>query len=70
MYRYNEVASRVDGREVVLYRSENPATAALFKKLVGNRKFHGNDVYQMECATSRQKPTGILAPFVHKKVAA
>lgn len=70
MFRYNEVASRIDGREVVLYRSENAACAALYKKLVGNRQFHGSAVYSLDSTSSRQKPTGVLAPFVHKRVAA
>ena len=69
MYRYHQVAAQVDGREVVLYRSENSACANLFKKLIGNRQYLGQPVYAMEVGTTRIRPTGILQPFVHKRAA-
>ena len=61
---YEQIVARVDGREEVLYRTRNPKSADLFRRLVGNRKFHGGTLKTVSIFSSRPRPTGILQTFV------
>ena len=62
--RYEQIVAHVNGREEVLYRTKNPKSADLFRRLVGNREFHGGSLKTVSIFSTRPRPTGILQPFV------
>lgn len=67
-HRYHEVVIRQTGiGAVVLYRSTQKAGADIFRKLVGNRKFMGEQLFQQEVTCFKAKRTGILERFVFDK---